>query len=131
MEVLEKLGYQSQVKAPGPDFFYGLVRFATIAYCTNGVKVIVKDLTSKGYGATVKIDSSGVEATITVQPPPKLLDAEFDAGAVPSQVVNDWNAAVKADAADKPTNEGISSSGNKSITNGTNDDVNGTAENVN
>ena len=131
MEFLEKLGYQNQVKAPGPEFYYGLVRFATVAYCTHGVKVIVKDLTDKGYGATIKIDKNGVEATIVVKPPPKLQATGFTAGVVPQKVVDDWNAAVKADAADNPTNEGISSSGNKSLTNGPNDDVDGTAENVN
>ena len=40
-----------------------------------------------------------------------------DGVTVPQQVVNDWNAAVKADAVDKPTNQGISTNAPQSFTN--------------
>ena len=125
MEVLEKLGHQSQIQAPGPDFYYGIVRFATIAYCAHGAKAIVQDLTSKRYQAEITLDATKMVATIKVTPQSKFQSTGFTGGVVPQQVVNDWNAAVKADAADKPTNQGISSSPPQSFEN----NVNGAAEN--
>ena len=131
MEALGKIGHQSQVQAPGSEFFYGIVRFATIAYCTHGVKAIMDQLISKGYQAEFTLDGTKMVANIKITPPSKFQSTGFTGGTVPQQVVNDWNAAVKADAVDNPTNEGISSSGGGGniLTQSSDNDVDKAAEN--
>ena len=131
MEVLEKIGHQSQVQAPGLEFYYGVVKFVTIAYCTHGAKAIIQQLTSKGYQAELTLDGTQMVATIKVTPPSKFQSTGLTGGTVPQQVVKDWNAAVETDAADKPTNEGISSSssGSNSLSQSSDNDANKAAEN--
>ena len=132
MEALEKIGLQSQARAPGPgpEFYIGLVKFATTAYCAHGVKAIVQELIGRDYHAEVTLDGTKTVASIKITPPSKSQSMGSTGGIVPQQVTNDWNAAVKTDAVDKPTNEGISSSSSsKGLTQASDNDTNGGAEN--
>jgi hypothetical protein len=95
------------VQDPGSEIFIGLLTFATAGACVHGARLIVNKLVEKGYSATFKIEAGDLKATVTIKAPKKFKGLQTTGGGVPKEVVNDWNAAVAADAADHPINDGI------------------------
>ncbi|KAL9043860.1 MAG: hypothetical protein Q9214_002964 [Letrouitia sp. 1 TL-2023] len=107
MGILNRFGGNRKVQGASKDIFYGLLKFGTAEACAHGTKIIANKLIDKGYGATVTIEASNVKATVTITPPPKLQHHVITGNVVPQQIITDWNAAVKADSADNPTNGGV------------------------
>ena len=81
----------------------------------TGAGLIAKYLVDKGYSVELDIDAKNWKVGFKLTAPkPSFLDGEL-VGGVPSNVSTDWANAVKADKADKITDEGVVPSTGKQV----------------